>query len=109
MQVFFQNYAWGIGVSSLNPLDALLEQALEIFENLPEDDGSFIGIVNEKNMRIQFSKYDRFNWLLDIPMINKKGTYQMFLPKEKCRSLISKVFSGLDPLKIKGLSFERFV
>ena len=109
MQVFFQNYLKGIHVSALHPLDAMKEQVLEIFKELPEDDGSFLGVINDDNITIQFSNYNRFVWLVDIPIITKKGSYQVFLTKKKCQDLIIGLFSGLNPLKINGLSFEKFI
>lgn len=106
LKMYIYNYTHKVKVSIHKPLEASLEQALEVFDELPQTDGSYFGLINEKEICCQFSKYNKFIWLLEIPFPEKKGNYQIFLTPNKCKSIIHELFNGLDPLKIKGLIFE---
>ena len=108
VKVFFQNYQKQLGVSAAQPLWACNTQVLEIFQNLPFDDGSFLVIINSHGDKIKMSGYNKFVWKIDIPIIKKQGAYRIFLPKEKCISFIEQIYQGIPPNKINGLSFESF-
>ncbi|MCB9201772.1 MAG: hypothetical protein H6604_01810 [Flavobacteriales bacterium] len=108
LEVYFWNYTDDIGVSVYKPLEASLEQALDIFTNLPERDGSYIGIVSEQGIKMQITKYNKFLWVLEIPVAEKKGKYQIFLTRNKVISLVKDLFDGFNPMKINGLDFEKY-
>ena len=107
LKVFFQNFTNKMKVSIHKPLDAVLEQVLEVFEFLPQHDGSYLGIISEQEITIQFTKYNKFVWLIEIPIPEKKGSYQMFLTDHKCKRIITSIFEGINPLEINGLIFEK--
>ncbi len=107
LQLYFTNYSNKINVSIHSPLEAVKEQALEIFDRLPQNDGSFMGIINENSQTVQISKYNKFVWLIEIPNAKRKGNYQIFLTPNKTRKLIEDLFNGFNPMKINGLFFEK--
>jgi len=109
MKLFFENITENIRVPVDFPLDAVLEQALDIFEQLPEDDGSSFGIVNDTNMVIQFSKFNKFIWLVEIPDISKNGIYQSHCNRNQCIRLIEDIFSGADPFTLSEFKFESYL
>lgn len=109
MLVFFQDYTRDICVSSDAPLEASIWQVLDIFENLPEEDGSYIGLVDEDNETLQFMKYNRYVWLIEIPKPHLKGSYQGYFTKNKCKKIITEVFDGLPLSQVSGLSFEKYL
>jgi hypothetical protein len=109
MKLFFENFTEEAKVPMDFPLDAVLEQALEVFENLPEDDGSSFGLVNEQNVVIQFSKYNKFLWLVEIPDVNKNGIYQCTCNRNQCIRLIQDIFSGADPFSVCAFKFESYL
>jgi len=107
LKLYFQNYSKNFGVSIHQPLDCSMEQAIEVFEVLPQNDGSYFGIISENNITVQFSKYNKFVWLVEIPIPKRKGNYQIFFTPNKCKNLIKDLFLGFNPLKINGLMFEK--
>lgn len=88
------------------PLEGSLEQVLDMFDHLPQNDGSYLGIYSAQDIHCIISKYNKFVWLMEIYPKGKKGVYQIFLTTTKTREVIKELFAGLNPLKINGLSYE---
>lgn len=109
MKLFFENISENLKVPVDFPLEAVLEQALDIFEQLPEDDGSSFGILNENNVVIQFNKYNKFLWLVEIPDIPKNGIHQAFCNRHQCVRLVEDIFSGADPFSLVEFKFESYL
>lgn len=109
MKLFFENISERVKVPVDFPLDAVLEQALDIFDQLPENDGSTFGIVNEGGTVIQFSKYNKFLWLVEIPDIPKNGIHQAFCNRYQCVRFIEDIFSGADPFTLSEFKFESYL
>lgn len=106
MKLFFENISAFEKVSRDNPLESSVEQALEIFENLPQDDGSSMGFVDSNNILIEFSKYNRFLWLVEIPIFEKNGSFQALCNKHQCKRVIRQLFKGTDPFLTCEFEFE---
>ncbi|WP_313578347.1 hypothetical protein [Chishuiella sp.] len=109
MKIFFENYADDLLVETELPLEGSLEQAIEIFHNLPDYDGSYIGFVNRDGNTIQISKYDRFLFLVEIPIYNEQGSYSILFTYYQVKQLIENIYKGFDPYNIQGLKFEYYV
>ena len=62
MKIFFENYADDLIVETELPLEGSLQQAIEIFHNLPDYDGSYIGLVNQDG-------YTHFVWLGNVDQV----------------------------------------
>lgn len=109
MRVYFKNYREKLSVPTSQPLESSVWQALEIFDNLPEEDGSFFGLVDQDNESLQFVKYNKYVWLIEIPKPQLGGAYQGYFTKNKCRRIIEEVFEGLPLSHVSGLSFEKYL
>ncbi|MDO5654826.1 MAG: hypothetical protein Q4G27_01655 [Flavobacteriaceae bacterium] len=109
MRVYFQNYREKTGVPTGKPLYGSIWQVLDIFDNLPEEDGSFIGIVDDDDESLQFMKYNKYVWLIEIPKPDLGGSYQGYFTKNKCRKIILEIFDGLPLSQVAGLSFEKYL
>lgn len=109
MKLFFENIKDDVKVPMDFPLEAILEQALEIFEQLPQDDGSTFGIVNESNVIIQFSKYNKFMWLVEIPDVNNHGIHQAICNHNQCLRIIEDLFSGADAMNVTEFKFHSYL
>lgn len=109
MKLFFENISENLKVPMDFPLDAVPEQAIEVFEQLPEDDGSTFGLVNDASVVIQFSKYNKFLWLVEIPDVPKNGIHQAFCNRNQCLRFIEDVFSGAEPFKLLEFKFESYL
>lgn len=109
MRLYFQDYTNKINVLTHQALESSVWQALDIFNNLPEEDGSYLGLVDENNEALQFTKYNKYVWLIEIPKPDLGGSYQGYFTKNKCRKIISEVFAGLPLSQVTGLSFEKYL
>ena len=109
MRLYFQNFGKNLCVPTASPLEASVWQALDIFNNLPEEDGSFLGLVDENEDSLQFMKYNKYVWLIEIPKPDLGGSYQGYFTKNKCRKIISEIFTGLPLSQVSGLSFEKYL
>ena len=109
MKLFFENITENVKVPMDFPLDAVLEQALEVFEELPEDDGSTFGIVNEQDIVVQFSKYNTFMWLVEIPDLPKHGVHQAICNRNQCIRILEDLFSGADAMSVAEFKFVSFL
>jgi len=109
MKLFFENIADDVKVPMDFPLEAVLEQALEIFEQLPEDDGSTFGIVNDQEIVVQFSKYNKFMWLVEIPDVSKHGVHQAVCNRNQCLRILEDLFSGANPFSVSEFKFVSYL
>ncbi len=109
MKIFFENYADDLNVETELPLQGSLEQAIEIFHNLPDYDGSYIGFVNRDGNTVQISKYDRFLFLVEIPVYEEQAAYSVLFNYFQVKQLIENLFKGFDPYTIQGLKFEHYL
>ena len=107
LQLYYFDATENQGISIHEPLFSSTEQALEIFEIIADDTNSFLGIISHNKYAVQFSKYNKFVWLVEIPHQTKKGCYQIFLTPNKAKNLIEDIYKGFNPLKINGLMFEQ--
>ncbi|MFA5619948.1 MAG: hypothetical protein WDA08_06565 [Weeksellaceae bacterium] len=108
MKLFFENITENNRVPVESPLEATLSQALEVFEFLPENDGSSMGIVNDEQVIFQISKFNRFLWLVEIPEESKEGSWQKICSQSRCRKIIEEIFQGVDLLQVYDFKFEKY-
>ncbi|MEG0930357.1 hypothetical protein [Algoriella sp.] len=109
MKIFFENYADDLIVETELPLEGSLQQAIEIFHNLPDYDGSYIGLVNQDGNTVQISKYDRFLFLVEIPVYEEQASYSTLFTYFQVKQLLINLYQGFDPYTIKGLKFEPYL
>ncbi|WP_413533525.1 hypothetical protein [Empedobacter brevis] len=109
MKIFFENYADDLHVETELPLEGSLSQAIEIFHNLPDYDGSYIGLVNRDGNTVQISKYDRFLFLVEIPLYQEQASYSALFTYFQVMQLFQDLYKGFDPYNIKELKFEPYI
>ena len=78
-----------------------LETALQEIDKLPFTvKDNFIGFVTEKGETIQFPRYAKDNWLIDVPVFeNGKYSYSLNdreLTTEKVKEIVKRFFLGGD-------------
>lgn len=108
MKLFFENITENHKVSMDFPLEATLEQAIDVFEELPQNDGSFFGLITKVNKMVLFKKFNRFFWLVEIPDFEQHGNYQALCNKNQCIRLLSAMFAEKDPQEVIDFVFESF-
>lgn len=109
MKLYYENLTEEERVSIEFPLDASVEQALEIFENLPEDDGSSFGLIDANRLIVHFVKYSQFMWMVDIPKLSENGSYEAIINLNQCKKLIRGMFNEENPLDIIDFEFKSFL
>lgn len=109
MRLFFKNYQNNLSISAKYALETSIWQALDIFDNLPENDDSFLGLINSENEVLKFSKYDKFLWIVEIPIPDKQGALQGYFTRPRCREIIKNVFNKIEFKDISGLKFEKYL
>lgn len=80
------------------PKEINLEVALKEVDKLPTTEGNFIGFVKEKEETIQFVRFEKDGWLIDVPVFEKgKYAYSLNdteLTTEKVKEIVKKFFLG---------------
>src|SRR5690625_612395 len=109
MKLYYENITEEEKISIDFPLDACVEQALEVFENLPQSDGSSIGLVDENDAVIYFEKFNEFMWLFHIAELSKHGSHQAICSLNQCKKLIKVLFNGVDPFVMIDFEFKSFL
>lgn len=109
MKLYYENITEEEKISLDFPLDACVEQALEVFENLPQSDGSSFGLVDENDTVIHFEKFNKFMWLVQIPELSKHGSHQAICNLNQCKKLIKGLFNGVDPFDMIDFEFKSFL
>lgn len=108
MKLFFENISQSESISVKQPLEAAIEQALDVFERLPEDDGSSFGLITNRDVIIQISKFNRFMWLVEIPEPEKKGSWQAVCNRNQVKRALKELFDERDPFLVCDFKFESF-
>lgn len=83
------------GIESNIALGMAIEKTLDIFDNLSEAEGSFIGIKND-NFVIQFAWSDNNLWIADIPNLQQRGSFQKRCDYGQCVEIIRSAFNKSD-------------
>lgn len=109
MRLFFNNFSNKNEISYHKPLESSVWQALDIFKNLPDNDGSYFGLIDRDDTIVYFSKFDKYFWVIDIPVVEKYGAFIGYFTREKCVSIIKELFDEKLALDISGLSFEKYL
>lgn len=108
MKLFFENISQSDSISVKQPLEAAYEQALDVFEQLPEDDGSSFGLITDRDVIILISKFNRFMWLVEIPEPEKKGSWQAICNRNQVKRALKDLFDERDPFLVCDFKFESF-
>lgn len=90
-------------ISPKKPIDVSLKTALTEIDTFPSDEqqeGTFIGFINEKNETIQFIRFKKDTWLIDVPILKGKKFYNSLqesdLSTKKTKQIVRKFFSKED-------------
>jgi hypothetical protein len=108
MNIYYQDYYTDEGINANNPKEADLEFALELFYELTDEEGSFFGITDTNNTKcIQFIFVEQDDWIVDIPDMDKEGSYQKHADYDACVHLIEKFYNG-EAIDTSGFIFQAF-
>ncbi len=89
-------------------LETVLNQTLDLMKSLSEDDGSFFGLITDKDLIIQFSKYNRFMWLIEIPAPEREGSWTAICNPVRLNKIIEDIFEDKNPFLLCDFKFENY-
>ena len=101
MKFFFNNEKTGESVDT--PVEAKVGDVLTVFDNLPADRSSFLGLEDNSGRILQFAWEDNNKWLVDIPDMQTKTARQKFATDSDCREIIRGIFAGRTFDEVAGL------
>ncbi|SFG72307.1 hypothetical protein [Prevotella sp. KH2C16] len=83
-------------------------EAIKLYKELSEKDGTFIGIYYDGDKFVQFAWETAGFWLMEIPQMEKDGALHKYVGYRECIELIRDIYKGADPNLTDGLHFESF-
>jgi hypothetical protein len=101
MKFFFNNEETGESVDT--SVEAVVGDVLTVFDNLPADRSSFLGLEDDSGKILQFAWEDENKWLVDIPDMKTRTARQKFATDSECLEIIREAFAGQPFEKISGL------
>lgn len=107
MKLFYENISQNDMVPVEAPLEAVLDQALDVFERLPEDDGSSFGLITDEQISIQFYKFNRFLWRAEIPDKENDGFWTAVCSPNQIKVILKKLFDGEPAFSVYAFEFEK--
>lgn len=109
MKLFFSDYTANRHVSADEPLDVDLAGVLKEFDSLTDEDGCFLGIVDDKEQVLQFIYNSDGSLSIDIPVAEKKGSFHRDSASfEECRKILIAAQGGVRVDAIPGLAFQHW-
>jgi hypothetical protein len=87
--------------------DGTLDEILQSFYDLTEEDGSFLGLENEHEQVMQFMWNSDNDWIVDIPEMDKEGSLQKHSNYDECIILIEKFYGG-NTIDVSDFIFQPF-
>ena len=97
-------------IKANSPQNISLKNILKEVDRFPTQDEFecyFIGIINDKNEIIQFTRFERDDWFLDFPVIvdgDYSHSLQFDLTTKQLKEIIGKFFRGEDWRTLIGLT-----
>lgn len=109
MKLFFSDYTADRHVSADEALDVAFTKVLEEFESLTDEDGCFLGIMDDKEQVLQFIYNNDGTLSIDIPVPEKEGSFHRGSASfEECREILIASKHGVRIEAISGLAFQHW-
>lgn len=105
MKVFFSDAETG---AHRDDYEANLDEAINVFYELSDTEGSFMGLVNHIGKIVQFAWTDDDKWTINIPLPERGGALYKHGDYETCQQVIIDYYNGKSPELLNGLKFEAF-
>jgi hypothetical protein len=87
--------------------DGTIDEILQSFYDLSEEDGSFLGLENEQGQVLQFMWNSNDDWIVDIPEMEKEGSWQKHADYDECVMFIEDFYNE-KPIDTSNFVFESF-
>lgn len=108
MKIFYADYNKHKEVSSSDPLEMELGEALQSFSNVADAKENFWGISIDEHRTLHFKYDENSHWVAHIPSQELKGSHKKACTREQCLELIEDVFNKNDLIVPEGFEFEKW-
>jgi len=108
IKLFYCDYDRDESIESDDAEHMTAAQAVSLMENLFFSDGNFLGLELPGGEIVQFMYDDAQGLLLDIPDVEKGGSYVKAIDREECLQIIRDMYDGKKPGDIPGLRFDSY-
>ncbi|UUO06865.1 hypothetical protein M4951_00795 [Blastopirellula sp. J2-11] len=108
MKYFYFDEGKQKGIDGGSPKEATLPEVLTAWEAMSGEPLSFLGIVSEAGVTVQFLWEEDESMVIDIPVPDKSGSWTKSCDAAECQQVIAGFYAGADPTQIDGLTFEEW-
>jgi hypothetical protein len=106
IKIFFLDVKTDESINGDHPIVVSFSQALNKFNQLSMEDGSFIGFEFTENRVIQFMYNESGSLYLDVIDPISKNTFGKKVDKSEANNIIQNVYRGNDPMNIRNLESD---
>jgi hypothetical protein len=106
IKVYYWDHEADEGISSDEPQEATVGEAIDYMEMLPITDGDFLGLELAGGETIQFMYNEDESIHVDIPDTEKAGSYTKTVDIDECVQMIRDIYGGKKPAELEGIVFE---
>ncbi|MFI4875719.1 MAG: hypothetical protein ACIALR_10295 [Blastopirellula sp. JB062] len=106
MKYFYFDEGKKKGIDGGSPQPATLAEALAAWDAMTGEPLSFLGVVNDSGVTLQFMWDEDGTMVIDIPQPDRSGSWTKNCDLDECRQAIADFYAGDDPTQRAGLTFE---
>ena len=105
-KVFYSDYCEEKIIDSSDAFHASVSEILHSMDCVLHVPKNFIGIIDERDITLQFYVNDDKSILIDVPMPEKNGSFCRAGSLQECLSIVKRLDKAVDVSKIDGLEFQ---
>lgn len=108
MKYFYFDEAKKKGIDGGSPRPATESEVLAAWDAMSGQPLSFLGIVNDADVTLQFMWEEDGSMVVDVPAPERSGSWTKTGDADECKRIIASFYAGADPTQIDGLTFEEW-
>ncbi|MCC9606575.1 hypothetical protein LOC68_17170 [Blastopirellula sp. JC732] len=108
MKYFYFDEGKEKGIDGNTPKEATQAEVLAAWDAMSGQALSFLGIVNDGGVTLQFMWEEDGSMVIDVPVPERGGSWTKTTDVAECKEVIAAFYDGVDPTKIAGLVFEEW-
>ncbi|PQO44001.1 hypothetical protein [Blastopirellula marina] len=108
MKYFYFDEGKKKGIDGSTPQPATEAEVLAAWDAMSGQPLSFLGIVNEAGVTLQFMWEEDGSMVVDVPVPERSGSWTKTSDEADCKRIIADFYAGSDPTQIDDLTFEEW-
>ncbi|TWT38612.1 hypothetical protein [Blastopirellula retiformator] len=106
MKYFYFDEGKEKGIDGSTSQAATLDEVLAAWDAISGAAHSFLGVVNDAGVTLQFMWEEDGSMVIDVPVPERKGSWTKTTDVAECKEAIAAFYDGVDPTQLPGLTFE---